>query len=307
MLSIGRMKYELIKEVDQPQTCYALATSPNGKWVATTNFDQKLRIYDAESLALLKVLHLGTSFPNPLAFSPDSAWVAAGGKSITLFSTSDWKKGLIFKGHKHEIQDAVFSPDGTRLYTGSGNNYTPADWSVRAWDTSSATELWRAKEQATVHAVAVSPDGTRVAMGNARGHVAVFDAASGEALWRGAADGWVYGLAFSVSGSELLASGDGAALAVLDAASGATQRTLRMGGGARRFAQSKDGRTLVYGRIEHGGGGGLDVVDLATGSIAWTSGALGYMPRGLVISPDERRIYALMLDPNRLVVYQRSE
>ena len=298
------MRFQLRTRIPQPGSTTALAASRDGRFVATTNFDQKLRVYDGRTLALLKTLHLGTSFPHAVCFSPDGSLVGSGGKAITLFDTATWKKLRSLKGHRHELQNATFSPDGARVFTGSGNNYTPADWSVRAWDQVTGAELWRWKARTSVFAVAASPDGTLVAAGDTGGRVALLDAATGAERWYVDVASWIYRLRFTPSGDAIVASGDADVLAVIDPATGA-HRDLPLGNGARAFALTRDGATAVVGRTTYGVPSNLVAIDLATGDTRWQSEALGRLPQGLELSPDDDVIYVLMNDPHELIVLDR--
>lgn len=299
------MRFHIRARVPQPESTMALAASRDGRFVATTNFDQKLRVYDARSLALLKTLHLGTSFPHGLCFSPDGSLIGSGGKAIALFDTATWKKTIALKGHRHEVQGASFSPDGARVYTASGNHYTPADWSVRAWDPSTAAELWRWKGPTSVYAVAASPDGASVAAGDRNGGVILLDAATGAVRWQVQLERWVYRVRFTPSGDAIVASGDADSLAVLDPATGA-HRSLPMGGSARAFALTRDGATAVVGRTSYGDPQSVVAIDLATGEVGWTSEPLGRLPQGLELSPGDDAIHVLMNDPHELVVFERD-
>ncbi len=298
------MEFRLRTRIPQPATSYGLDLSRDGRLLAASNFDQKLRVYDARSLDLLKTLHLGTSFPHAVRFSPDGQRVGSGGKALTLFDTTTWKKGVSLKGHRHEIQGAVFAPDGARAFTGSGNNYTPADWSVRAWDPSTGAELWRWKNATAVQAVAVSPDGKLVAAGDTRGHVALLDASDGSLRWQVHAGAWIYCVRFTPSGDAVVASGDDTALAVVDVADGKS-RKIPIGTGGRAFALTRDGRTAIVGRGSYGDPRNVAAVDLATGAIGWTGDPLGYLPRGVALSPDESVLYVLAVGPDELVVFDR--
>ncbi len=299
------MRFHIRTRIPQPGSTNALTASRDGRFVATTNFDQKLRVYDGRSLALLKTLHLGTSFPHGVCFSPDGSLVGSGGKAIILFDTTTWKKVGSLKGHRHEIQAATFSPDGARAYTGSGNHYTPADWSVRAWDPSSGAELWRWKGPTSVYAVAASPDGATVVAGDRDGRVVLLDAATGAVRWQTQPARWIYCLRFTPSGDAIVASGDSDFLAVIDPSTGA-HRELPLGAGARTFAITRDGATALVGKTSYGDPQNVVAIDLATAETRWASEPLGRLPQGLALSPDDDAIYVLMNDPHELVVFERD-
>lgn len=299
------MRFSIRTRVPQPASTNALAASRDGRFVAATSFDQKLRLYDARSLALLKTVHLGTSFPHALCFSPDGSLVASGGKALGLFDTATGKKRVALKGHRHELQSAAFSPDGARAYTASGNHYTPADWSVRAWDAATAAELWRWKGPTSVYAVDASPDGASVVAADRDGNVVLLDAATGGVRWQAQPGQWVYRVRYTPSGDAVVASGDSDFLAVLDPATGA-HRALPLGARARVFAFTRDGATALVGRTSYGAPQNVVAIDLATGGTRWTSEALGRLPQGLELSPDGDALYVLMSDPHELVVFDRD-
>ena len=299
------MHFRVRDRVAQPGSTQALAASRDGRFVAATNFDQKLRVYDARSLALLKTLHLGTSFPHALCFSPDGSFVGSGGKAITLFDTATWKKALTLKGHRHELHDVAFSPDGARAYTVSGGHYTPADWSVRAWDAATGAELWRWKGPTSVYAVAASPDGAGVAAADREGRVMMFDAATGALRWQVMPGEWVYRLRFTPAGDALVASGDSRSLFVLDPASG-THRAIATGAGARALAITRDGATALVGQTRYSDAQSVVAFDLATGERRWASEPLGRLPQGVALSPDDDAVYVLVSEPDELVVFERD-
>ena len=62
----------------------------------------------------------------------------------------------------------AFSPDGTRVATGSD------DGSARVFDAATGDEVARCDHDDTVRSVAFSPDGTRVATGSDDGSARVF-------------------------------------------------------------------------------------------------------------------------------------
>lgn len=299
------MKIEEVARVSLGESTNALALSPDGSLVAVTSFDQKLRLFEAATLSLRKALHLGTSFPHSASFSPDGRWVVSGAKSLTFFDVNTGKKGVSIKGHRHEVQDTTFSPDGDTFYTGSGNGYTPADWSLRAWNAADGAARWRWKAPSQVFAVAASPDGRTVAAGDSAGNVTLHDADTGAVLWTTPGCGWVYGLRFTPDSRSLVASGDAPGLKVLRAEDGA-MRELPAKTGGRDFALTADGARVIHGATAYGQATPLRVLDLATGETVAEGPALGRLPQGVALSPDGARLYVLMSDPNDLVVLALS-
>ncbi len=296
------MKFALHTRVAASSSTNALALSPDGSLVAVTTFDQKCRLYRTDTMALLKSLHLGTAFPHALCFSPDGRAVASGGKALTLFDTTTWKKGVSLKGHRHELQDAAFSPDGSRVYTGSGNNYTPADWSLRAWDAATGDPLWKWKAATPVFAVAVSPDRKTVAAGDRNGTLTLLDAETGLARGAVATGGWIYHAAFVPDGSAVVASGDAHHLSVVSTAD-ASLRTIPMPSGARAFALTPDGTTALVGGTAYGLPVELLALDLASGEVQGRGPTVGRLPQGVACSPDGLRLYVLVNDPHELLVF----
>jgi WD40 repeat protein len=74
------------------------------------------------------------------------------------------------------VLDVAFSPDGTRLATGS------FDKMARVWDAVSGQCLLEVRHAEPVAAVAFSPDGTRLAAGSHDNTARVWDVASGQQL-----------------------------------------------------------------------------------------------------------------------------
>jgi hypothetical protein len=108
--------------------------------------------------------------------------------------------------HHGEVYAVAFSPDGTRVVTGSG------DGTARVVDTVTGSELARIDHKGEVYAVAFSPDGTRVVTGSGDGTARVFDAITGSELARLDHRSEVYAVAFSPDGTLVASAGqDGTA------------------------------------------------------------------------------------------------
>ena len=101
----------------------------------------------------------------------------------------------------------AFSPDGTRIASGSGDAGT-----ITVWDAATGHEMLTFKgHSGGPHGVAFSPDGTRIASAGGDQAVKVWDAATGqETLMLRGHTGRVSGVAFSPDGTRIAsASHDG--------------------------------------------------------------------------------------------------
>ena len=153
--------------------------------------------------------------------------------------------------HEHLVWAVAFSPDGTRLATGS------EDRMARIWDPASGQELVRLSHDLGVRAVAFSPDGTRLATGS---HDAqVWDPARRQELARLPHGGGVYRLihgglavfavAFSPDGTRLATGSEDRMARIWDLASGHQLARLSHDGGVQAVAFSPDGTRLATGSM----------------------------------------------------------
>lgn len=102
-----------------------------------------------------------------------------GGKDhrLRLYSLGAGALQQDLKGKNHDIQCLAVSRDERWAAVGHGS------WGgVHLWDLSTGALRWAHPGQMYIKAVAFSPDGERVFVGNAGNHVQIMDAASGEIL-----------------------------------------------------------------------------------------------------------------------------
>ena len=111
-------------------------------------------------------------------------------------------KPVVLRGHKREVIDAEFSPDGTRVVTAS------LDGTARLWDSRTGKEVTIPLVHGdAVAAATFSPDGARVVTASADQTARIWDSRTGTelAVLRGH-DNYVGGAEFSPDGKRVVTS-----------------------------------------------------------------------------------------------------
>ncbi|KAG2347603.1 WD40 repeat-like protein, partial [Suillus weaverae] len=109
-------------------------------------------------------------------------WDAATGQPV----------GKPLRGHTHWVKSVSFSPDGTRIVTGSN------DSTVRLWDAATGQPVGEPLRghTASINSVSFSPDGTRIVTGSDDKTVRLWDAVTRQPstpFFLNGASGWVAG------------------------------------------------------------------------------------------------------------------
>jgi hypothetical protein len=160
---------------------------------------------------------------------------------------------LTLEGHGDEVRAVAYSPDGSRIASGS------SDKTIKVWDARTGQDLLTLRGHASVvSAVAYGPDGSRLASASHDGTLIVWDARAGvDLLTLRGHKGGVLAVAFSPDGERLASGGMDGVLKVWDPP--AEQERLRLvkhlsavtqvafsPGGRRLLSSDESGKILAW-------------------------------------------------------------
>ena len=136
----------------------SVAFSPDGTRLATSSYDDRVRVWDAASGE--KLLEVRTDILTMVAFSPDGTRLAVGGGfGVQVWDAASGEK-LLEVRVEGVVASVAFSPDGTRLAAGSWKH------TAQVLDAASGNKLLDIRHDGEVTAVVFSPDGSRLATGS---------------------------------------------------------------------------------------------------------------------------------------------
>jgi RNA polymerase sigma factor (sigma-70 family) len=109
---------------------YAVAFSPDGKFLASGGLDKTVRLWDLATGKELRRFEGHKESVRFVAFSPDGRSLVSGGddKTVRLWEVATAKERRCLVGHRGYVRTGAFSADGKTLATGS------ADTTVLVWD-----------------------------------------------------------------------------------------------------------------------------------------------------------------------------
>ncbi len=263
----------------------SVAYSPDGRHVASGGDDGTLRLWDAATGQVLRVMGGHAEWVLNVAFSPDGRHIASGGLdgTLRLWDAATGQTLRVMEGHAELTEGVAFSPDGCHIICGGSGG------TLRQWDAATGQALRAfAGHKNSVNSVAYSPDGRCIASGSDDGTLRLWDAATGQALrvMEGHKN-WVNSVAFSPDGRYIASGGDDGTLRLWDAATGQALRVLEGHKSAvHSVAFNRDGRHIASGGLD----GTLRLWDTATGQALRVVEGNKYAVQSVAFSPDGRHI-----------------
>ena len=155
--------------------------TPDGKRLVTGGDDGIARFWDLEITPGKELFSITFDYqigpPDAFAFSPDGKYLAVGTGTIgkvwkleELQANPAARPLFILFGHQNNINSLAFTPDGSRLVTGS------ADSTAKIWDASTGQELFTlAGGMGNINSMAISPDGIHPLTAHSDGKVKIWD------------------------------------------------------------------------------------------------------------------------------------
>lgn len=164
-----------------PERVFGVAFSPNGKFLASSSTDGSVKLWDYRQGKLLFTFtnHVG-NWARRVAFSPDSRLLApaAYDGKISLWDTASGNvvRTLPMKG---KVTEVLFTPDGRWLVIALRDNQHPL---IEFWNVTNGAPGLTITAPSSLHEIAMSADGTRLASSGLDGRADVWQLPSGKLL-----------------------------------------------------------------------------------------------------------------------------
>lgn len=295
--------------VSFPSFCYQIAYSPDGKLLAAPDVENAcIRLHDALTGKLHKVLKGCTCRPTDLQFSPDGKrLVAVGGITgepgcIWSWNVQSGKLRKIVQTGPDSLWTMDYSSDGRFLIVGTRGDWDakpgPGEIALYDADTLEKLRVFYTSESAKVHSVTFLPNGERLAalITDSKKRVLFWEVESGSALGEFSP---AFGNQIAASSNGLLlACGGSSQVGIWDTTTFKHVRDMvpsEYAGAVFDVAFSPDGATVAASYKD----GAVRIWEVANGELASTLTGHSHWVFSVAFSPDGRTLASS--DKNREV------
>lgn len=283
---MGQDKARIVENVSHVANIGALALSPDGRQLVTTDSETTMKLWDVKTGRLIQSFSAnGDMAVYAMVYSADGQQVVTGGRrgEVKSWDVQSGQMVREFKGHTEVVNAIAVSPDGKRVITGA------EDKTLRIWDAAMGNEIRRIDmAEDSVSALAVFPDNRRLVVAK-NSRIEVLDIETGERL-RSFGTGQVYAkveaIAISAQG-DLIATGQFHRLDLWDASEGLLRSMQGESIDGHGLAFTADGQKLLSGGLK----GHLALWEVNTGraSAAFKTGADDFIS-SLALLPDGQHL-----------------
>ncbi|MAT98710.1 MAG: hypothetical protein CL608_16325 [Anaerolineaceae bacterium] len=169
------------------QPVNAVAFSPDGSRLATAGNDGFIILWNMASLELITVLNGQDGAVNDIAFDPDGTQLVAGYASsiVRLWDLDNRRSELRLLAHTASVNAAAFRHDGSRFATAGD------DGRIIIWNSDTGASLFSIEpslnsnnQPIAIHALAYSPDDSRLLAANGSGTATAWDTGDASLVFR---------------------------------------------------------------------------------------------------------------------------
>lgn len=281
----------------------SIAFTPDGKQLVSASNDKTIRVWDLATGKTVRTIRgeIGPGHPGKIyamALSPDGKWLAAGGwgaagyggknaevGDIRLFDFASGRLVTRLKGHKDVVHALAFSPNGTKLISGS------SDKTAIVWDVAARKPLHPPLRghTAEIYAVGFTQGGAQVVTGSLDHDLRLWRVSDGRKIARMQGHGdKVRSLAIAPDGT--IASGDfSGEIRLWNGSTGMFRKTLaRQASEVGSLSFSPDGKSVLSGVGTTGADTNCHAYDVGSGRELVTYRVHDNIVLGTAISPDGR-------------------
>ena len=216
-LEIGAQERKWVTLQGHYAPVHSVVFSPDGKTLASSSWDQTIRVWDVGSRREKALLKEQPNAVMSVAYSPDGKTLASAsdGETIHLWDVTTRKEKASFVGHNDRVMSVAYSPDGKMLASAS------MDRTIKIWDVVTGKERVTFHERTPVRYVTFSPDGKTLASTSVGKTIKLWDMTTGKE--KAALEGHcatVFSVAFNPDGKTLASASNVRTISLWDVTTG---------------------------------------------------------------------------------------